>query len=172
MKLLSASAALLTLALTACIPTTQAPQTSNALPSSTVPIPDPKGMTAADISSFKGTVSATAEVPTNTSAVSGSILLILFKKDKTALVTGQVTNLSGAPTAQHIHAPALTGENAPVFKPLDSSLSNINAYKISGSFKLTDAEIADLKAGKFYFNIHTTAHPGGEGRAQLQGTPE
>ena len=41
-------------------------------------------------------------------------------------------------------------------------------YTISGGFNLTDAEIADLKAKKFYFNIHTPVNPGGEGRAQLE----
>ena len=32
---------------------------------------------------------------------------------------------------------------------------------------LTDAQIADLVAGKWYFNIHTAANPGGEVRGQV-----
>ena len=34
--------------------------------------------------------------------------------------------------------------------------------------RLTDAQIADLNAGKWYFNIHTAANPGGEIRGQLK----
>ena len=39
-----------------------------------------------------------------------------------------------------------------------SSLAN----PMAGTATLTDDQIADLKAGKWYFNIHTAANPGGE----------
>ncbi len=38
---------------------------------------------------------------------------------------------------------------------------------IQGSFTLDDAEVTDLKAGKFYINLHTLSHPNGELRGQL-----
>jgi hypothetical protein len=41
------------------------------------------------------------------------------------------------------------------------------ANPIKGKAVLTDAQIADLKAGKWYFNVHTAAHPGGEIRGQV-----
>ena len=41
------------------------------------------------------------------------------------------------------------------------------ASPISGTATLTDAQAADLEAGKFYFNIHTAANPGGEVRGQV-----
>jgi hypothetical protein len=44
------------------------------------------------------------------------------------------------------------------------------ASPTSGKATLTDAQIADLEAGKWYFNVHTAAHPGGEIRGQLQAT--
>jgi len=34
-----------------------------------------------------------------------------------------------------------------------------------------DAQIADLNAGKWYFNVHTAAHKGGEIRGQLAKAP-
>jgi hypothetical protein len=41
---------------------------------------------------------------------------------------------------------------------------------MNGEATLTDQQIADLTAGKWYFNIHTAAHPGGEIRGQLPAT--
>ena len=38
---------------------------------------------------------------------------------------------------------------------------------LKGEATLTDAQAADLKAGKWYFNIHTAANKGGELRGQL-----
>ena len=42
---------------------------------------------------------------------------------------------------------------------------------ISGEATLTDAQIADLKAGKWYVNVHTMAHPPGEIRGQVTVAP-
>ena len=39
--------------------------------------------------------------------------------------------------------------------------------KIHGTATLTDAQVSDLNAGLWYFNIHTAAHPGGEIRGQM-----
>jgi hypothetical protein len=36
-----------------------------------------------------------------------------------------------------------------------------------GSATLTDAQAADLTAGKYYINVHTAAHPDGEIRGQV-----
>jgi len=156
MKTLLASAALLTLSLTACMPSTSTAMTK------------PTNTMMAKMSTFSGTVSATNEVPAATSSVSGTVTLTLNEDAKTAQVTGMVMNLSGAPVASHVHAPALKGSNAGVLKALTYTASGTNMYTISGGFSLTDAEIADLKAKKFYFNIHTAANPGGEGRAQFE----
>jgi len=56
----------------------------------------------------------------------------------------------------------LTGP-ATVVVPLTGSL----ASPITGSATLTEPQAADLMAGKWYFNVHTAAHPGGEIRGQV-----
>ena len=40
--------------------------------------------------------------------------------------------------------------------------ATVSPSPIKGSATLTDAQIADLNAGKWYFNVHTAANPGGE----------
>ncbi len=158
MKTLLASATLLTLSLTACMPATSTAMTK----------PSEPAMMMAKMSTYSGMVSGSNEMPAVASSVSGTVTLTLNEEAKTAQVTGMVMNLSAAPVASHIHAPALKGANGPVLKPLTYTASGTNMYTISGGFNLTDAEIADLKAKKFYFNIHTPTNPGGEGRAQLE----
>jgi hypothetical protein len=71
--------------------------------------------------------------------------------------------LTGVATAGHFHGPAAIGSNAGValgFKPPIQS-------PMEGSAMLTPAQAADLLAGKWYANIHTTVHPNGEIRGQM-----
>ena len=67
----------------------------------------------------------------------------------------------------HFHGPAAAGANAGVQVPVPKSAL---ASPMKGTVALTDAQIADLEAGKWYFNIHTAADPGGEVRGQLTET--
>ena len=64
--------------------------------------------------------------------------------------------------AAHIHGPADPGANAPPVVPFAAATS-----PISGTATLTDAQAADLAAGKYYVNVHTAANRGGEIRGQI-----
>jgi hypothetical protein len=66
-------------------------------------------------------------------------------------------------TASHIHRGAVGVSGPPVY-----TLSSGGAISFSGSITLTDADVADLTAGKFYFNVHSKAYPGGFARGQLE----
>jgi CHRD domain-containing protein len=77
--------------------------------------------------------------------------------------TVDYSGLSGPATAAHIHGPADPGANAGIVVPFTGNL----ASPIKGSATLTDAQIAQLEAGKWYVNIHTDANKGGEIRGQL-----
>lgn len=82
----------------------------------------------------------------------------------THVLTYNVTyqGLSGAAAAAHIHGPAGPGENGPPVVPFANAAS-----PITGTATLTDAQAADLAAGKWYVNVHTAANRGGEIRGQI-----
>ncbi|WP_292712091.1 CHRD domain-containing protein [Mesorhizobium sp.] len=74
------------------------------------------------------------------------------------------SGLSGPATAGHIHGPAEKGENAGVAVPFKGAPKS----PFKGAAILTDAQAADLMAGKYYINIHTAAHKDGEIRGQIE----
>ena len=73
--------------------------------------------------------------------------------------------LTGPAVAAHIHGPAEPGANAG-----RSCRSPSAASPITGTATLTDAQAAELAAGKYYVNVHTAANKGGEIRGTI--TPE
>jgi Cu/Zn superoxide dismutase len=70
--------------------------------------------------------------------------------------------LTGPASAAHIHGPADPGANAGVVVPFATATS-----PIAGTATLTDAQAAELMAGKYYVNVHTAANRGGEIRGQI-----
>lgn len=76
-------------------------------------------------------------------------------------------NLSGNPTMGHIHGSAPRGTNAPVLFPFQS-LPAATSGAITGTETLTAQQEEDLLNGLYYFNIHTSAYPGGEIRGQIE----
>jgi hypothetical protein len=79
-----------------------------------------------------------------------------------------VSGISGDQvTAAHIHRGAV-GVNGPIVY----NLSTVPFTTVDGEITLTDADIADLKAGNFYVNVHSTTNPGGFARGQIFLTAE
>ncbi|RUZ78048.1 CHRD domain-containing protein [Mesorhizobium sp. M7A.F.Ca.US.006.01.1.1] len=112
---------------------------------------------------FKATLDGSQQSPPITTKGKGTATFTFDTTKKKLSWNVKYSGLSGPATAAHIHGPAAMGQNAdPVipFKKLKSP--------IKGSETLTDAQAADLEAGKYYVNVHTAANKDGEIRGQIE----
>jgi hypothetical protein len=112
---------------------------------------------------MKVTLDGKQEVPATTTAGTGTADLDYDAASKKLSWKLTYSGLSGPATAAHFHGPAEAGKNAGVAV----AIPNATASPVEGSATLTDAQAADLVAGKYYINIHTAANPGGEIRGQV-----
>ena len=110
---------------------------------------------------YTADMTAAAQVPAVDSRATGTAELIVDTDAHTISWKVAVEGLSGEPTKEHIHGPATATENAP--PEIDMS----NAI-MQGSAPITDAQLADIDAGKTYVNVHTAKFPDGEIRGQVQ----
>jgi hypothetical protein len=117
----------------------------------------------AEIVSYQAALKGASEVPPNDSKGTGAVDATYDTATKKLSWGVTDSGMTGPATAAHFHGPAAVGANAPPVIPLSGSLTS----PIKGDATLTDAQAADLQAGRLYFNIHTAAHPGGELRGQV-----
>ncbi len=114
------------------------------------------------------------EVPPTTSTATGSGTLSLA--GSTVTCSGTAIGLSAELTGAHIHQGA-PGTNGPIIltlipNPTVTIPPNFpRSFNCPAGASLTAAQIADLDAGNLYFNVHTTAFPGGEIRGQILHAP-
>ena len=112
---------------------------------------------------LKATLDSASEVPPNNSAGKGTADIDYDAAAKKLSWKLTYSGLSGNATAAHFHGPAEPGKNAGVAVAIPGAALS----PTEGTATLTDAQAADLLAGKFYVNIHTAANPGGEIRGQV-----
>ena len=116
----------------------------------------------ADMVKYKADLKAASEVPAVDSKGSGTLEATYDTATKKLTYTATYKDLTGPATAAHFHGPADAKTNAGVVVPAKDAAS-----PIKGEATLTDAQAADLAAGKWYFNVHTAANKGGEIRGQV-----
>jgi hypothetical protein len=112
---------------------------------------------------LKATLDGKSEVPANTSTGTGTADIDYDAASKKMSWKVTYSGLSGPATAAHFHGPAEAGKNGGVAV----AIPNATSSPAEGSATLTDAQAADLLAGKYYVNVHTAANPGGEIRGQV-----
>jgi hypothetical protein len=135
--------------------------------------------TASAQTTYTTVLSGLNEVPTVSTAASGSATVVLNAAQTQLSITCQFANLSTAYTASHIHGPAPLGVNAGVkwgFVGLPAGwvFSNANKDGTLTNFLVTGivaADVTNLNNGQFYVNVHSTLNPGGEIRGQLSSSP-
>ena len=120
------------------------------------------GPAFAEKMTMKVALNGASEVPANTAKGSGTADVNYDTADKKLTWKLTYSGLTGPATAAHFHGPAEAGKNAGVVIPIPNTASGSE-----GSATLTDAQAADLMAGKMYINVHTEANKGGEIRGQV-----
>ena len=117
---------------------------------------------AAEKLSFTADLKAANEVPPNKSPGTGTLAGAYDTASKKLEWTVTYAGLTGAVTGAHFHGPADATKNAGVAVTIPGAAS-----PATGSATLTDAQAADLMAGKWYVNVHTAANKDGEIRGQV-----
>jgi hypothetical protein len=110
---------------------------------------------------FMADMTGAKESDPNASTATGHAVLVY--NDDTNIFTITVTYAGITPTAGHIHKGAV-GVSGNVIFPFPSVGTSPITYT---STALTAEQEADLKAGLYYVNLHSTTYPGGEIRGQL-----
>ena len=117
----------------------------------------------AETMTFKAKLDAASSVPPNDSKATGDAEATYDTASKMLTWNVDFSGLTGPATAAHFHGPAEAGKNAPVV----ILIANNPTSPAKGSATLTDAQAADLMAGRWYVNVHTAANRGGEIRGQV-----
>jgi Ca2+-binding RTX toxin-like protein len=107
------------------------------------------------------------EVPPVASLATARGSVVLSADESHITVRLSFSGLSSANTMSHIHGPAAVGVNGPVL--FDLGGSNATSGQLGPQqFLVTPQQVADLKQGLWYFNVHSANHPAGEVRGQIQ----
>ncbi|RQS74897.1 CHRD domain-containing protein [Burkholderia sp. Bp8963] len=122
------------------------------------------GSAAAETVHLSANLQPSSEVPPTTSHGSGNVDATYDTATHTLQWTIAYKDLTSPATAAHFHGPAPVGQNAGVQVPIPKDGL---ASPIKGSKELNDAQVTDLMAGKWYFNVYTKEHPSGEIRGQV-----
>lgn len=101
-----------------------------------------------------------------TSTISGEGAVTAELRERELTLTAEFQGLGSPVTAMHVHnAPrARPGE---VAFPIDLDDPLGTAGEFTATVTLTNAQAAELRAGRYYLQIHTEANPGGELRGWL-----
>jgi hypothetical protein len=119
--------------------------------------------TAATVA-LKADLKASAEVPAKVSDGKGTLTATLDTDTNQLKYHVEFGGLTGPVVAAHFHGPAAEGVSAKPQVPIKTSPIS---SPIDGSTTITPEQAKDLLDGKWYFNLHTSANPGGEIRGQV-----
>jgi hypothetical protein len=114
-----------------------------------------------------GNMAGINEVPPNTSAARGTVIVTYNTETNLLRLAGDYQNLSDTVVGSHIHrgGPGVAG-------PVIITLTNTgdSTGTIRASTTLPDSLEAELLAGNMYVNVHSALFPNGEIRTQLVAT--
>ena len=107
----------------------------------------------------------------NPAPPTGTAMVTVSADGNSITYTITASNLSGAVTGAHIHQ-ADTGVAGQVVFDIGATIvQNGGDVTANGTINITPAQLLMLRAGNFYFNIHTALNPAGELRGQIVPAP-
>jgi hypothetical protein len=121
---------------------------------------------------FGGPLSGAQEVPAVATAATGQGTAVISADGSTITYIVTYSGLSGTVNAAHIHTGAAGVAGGVILplvvgpSPMTGTLTAAN-FAASGSVTTFAEAVAAIRAGTTYFNLHTTANPGGEIRGQI-----
>lgn len=124
-------------------------------------------ITAAAQQKFSIYLNGRQEVPANDSPGSGTCMVTLNGSETQVTVVCNYRNLSSNVVGAHIHDKGPVGVNGPIrfnFNYTGGTTGTIGPL----TFTATPAQVADLRANRWYVNIHTANLPNGEIRGQVK----
>jgi hypothetical protein len=117
---------------------------------------------------YTANLSGAEEVPANASAGTGFGRVTLNDSETQVTVSVYYQGLGSNVTAGHVHGSAPPGTNAPIVFNLNPTTGVTQGSVVGMLFAITPAQVADLKNGLLYFNIHSGTFPDGEIRGQIR----
>lgn len=121
---------------------------------------------------YGGPMTGAQENPAVVTSASGQGTAVISADGSTITYIVTYSGLSGTVNASHIHTGA-AGANGGVILPLVPGPSPMTGtltaanFTASGTVTTFAQAVAAIRAGTTYFNLHTTANPGGEIRGQI-----
>ena len=120
---------------------------------------------------FTATLTGAQETPPNASPGSGLGMVLLNDAQTQIIVDLSWSGLSAPASSAHIHVapPGIPGAVLFNFTGVPAATSGMIPEQ---SFAVTAAQVAQLQAGNFFMDVHTSNFVGGEIRGQVTLTPE
>lgn len=121
---------------------------------------------ATGASLFTATLNAAQEVPPTNSTATGTGQVLLNAAENQFFASMLFSGLGSNQLMAHIHGPAAPGTNAGILFDLGSQSATSGSF-LGLSFTPTPQQVADLKGGRLYFNVHSVQFGAGEIRGQI-----
>ena len=115
---------------------------------------------------FAAMLDGAQQTPPNISPGKGTGYVLLNQTETAAFVSLQFLGLGSAETSAHIHGSGAPGVAAPILFTLPAT-NPVTNFQISP----TAAQVANLKAGLHYLDVHSSGFGNGELRGQLRWSP-
>ncbi|MDQ4121528.1 MAG: CHRD domain-containing protein [Acidobacteriota bacterium] len=123
--------------------------------------------TASAQQKFTVSLNGVQENPPVNSPGRGSCVLTLNTAETQITLNCTYSGLGSNASAAHIHTDGPAGVNGPVLFNLTGASGTSGTLNLAPT-SVTPAQVADLRAKRWYVNIHTTNFPGGEIRGQIK----